>query len=133
MIASTFIITGVGWATSSWFVERRLSRKSAEEGGPSPVDDSDLKTQHITPDEQRGLLAATIAGGVVILIILGLIFIKGAPLYDHSYPGVAIADVVKDANGQPVTPPETMNIILMVRIATSADRAEGKHGTESSR
>jgi len=26
-----------------------------------------------------------------------------------------------------------MNIILMVRIATSADRAEGKHGTESSR
>lgn len=111
MIASTFIITGVGWATSSWFVERRLSRKSAEEGGPAPVDESDLETQQITPTEQRGLLAATVAGGVVFLVILGLILIKDAPLYDHSYPGVPIADVVKDAAGQPVAPPETAIVV----------------------
>ncbi len=108
MIASTFIITGVGWATSAWFVERRLSRKGIEEGGPAPVDDTDLESQQITPTEQRGLLAAAVAGSVVIFVIFGLVLIKGAPLYDYSYPGVPAADVVKDSLGQPVPPPETM-------------------------
>jgi aminobenzoyl-glutamate transport protein len=108
MIASTFVITGVGWATSAWFVERRLSRKSAEDGGPSPVDDTDLESQHISPIEQRGLLAAVVAGGVVLLVVFGMVMLKGAPLYDYSYPGVPAADVVKDSLGQPVPPPEVM-------------------------
>ncbi len=117
MIASTFIITGVGWATSSWFVERRLSRKSIEEGGPAPVEATDLESQQITPTEQKGLFAATIAGVIVIATIVGCVLIKDAPLYDYTMPGVAtaenpepdpaIADLVKE-NGQPVAPPETM-------------------------
>lgn len=108
MIASTFVITGVGWATSSWFVERRLSRKSIEEGGAAPVEDTDLESQRITRSEGWGLFAAVLAGLAVIGIIVATVLIKDWPLHDHSYPGVPIADVVKDAAGDPVAPPETM-------------------------
>ncbi len=34
MAASTFIVTGAGWLTSALFVEKRLSAKSVEDGGP---------------------------------------------------------------------------------------------------
>jgi aminobenzoyl-glutamate transport protein len=118
MIASTFVITGVGWATTALFVERRLNRKSIEEGGPAPVQAVDLASQQITTLEQKGLLAATFAGGIVIATIVGCVLIKDAPLYDYAMPGVAtaehpdpdaaIADRVKDASGQPAPAPETM-------------------------
>ncbi|NRA57774.1 MAG: AbgT family transporter, partial [Phycisphaerales bacterium] len=44
----------------------------------------------------------------VIGVIFAAVVVKDWPLYDHSYPGVPIADVVKDANGEPVVAPETM-------------------------
>jgi aminobenzoyl-glutamate transport protein len=36
MAASTFVITFAGWATTAVFVEKRLSQKSTEDGGPDP-------------------------------------------------------------------------------------------------
>ena len=107
MIASTFIITAVGWATTSWFVERRLNRKSIEEGGPAPVDSSDLQSSYISESEKKGLTAAVIAGAIVIAIIFGAVLVKGAPLHDYKMPNGTIADVVKVA-GEPAAAPEVM-------------------------
>lgn len=107
MIASTFVITGVGWATTSWFVERRLNRKSIEEGGPSPVDSSDLQSSYLSESEKKGLTAAAIAGAIVIAVIVGAVLWKGAPLYDYKMPNGTIADVVKVA-GEPVAASEVM-------------------------
>lgn len=107
MIASTFIITAVGWATTSWFVERRMNRKSIEDGGPAPVDDSDLSSQEITAKEKKGLGAALIAGMAVIGIIVGTVVWPGAPLHDYKLPNGDIADVVK-VEGEPISPPEAM-------------------------
>jgi len=117
MIASTFVITAVGWATTSWFVERRLSRKSIEEGGPAPVDTTDLQAQHISATESKGLVAAVIAGAVVLGIIFVTVLWPGAPLYDYKMPGGIIADVVK-VDGQPIAPPEV--------APESADVVEGR-------
>lgn len=107
MIASTFVITAVGWATTSWFVERRMNRKSIEDGGPAPVDDTDLASQHISPIEKKGLGAAVVAGAIVMAIIVGSVLLRGAPLYDYKMPNGTIADVVKEA-GLPVEAPEVM-------------------------
>ncbi len=35
MIASTLLLTGVGWAVTAWLVEPRLARKPPEQGGPA--------------------------------------------------------------------------------------------------
>jgi len=107
MIASTFVITAVGWATTSWFVERRLNRKSIEDGGPAPVDVSDISAKNLTEPEAKGLLAAVVAAAVVIGIIVATVVWPGAPLYDYKLPGGEIADVVK-VDGQPIEPPEVM-------------------------
>ncbi|MFI4883190.1 MAG: AbgT family transporter [Phycisphaerales bacterium JB064] len=108
MIVSTFVITTVGWATTSWFVERRLNRKSIEDGGPAPVDVSDVASQRITRREGWGLLTAVIAGLVVIGVIFAAVTKENWALHDYGYPGVAVADLVKDGEGKPVAPPEIM-------------------------
>lgn len=107
MIASTVVITAAGWATTAWFVERRMNRKPAEEGGPSPVNDTDVSSQHITPVEQRGLLSAGLVGLAVVAVIVAAVLVKGAPLYDHKLPDEGVADRVKE-NGQSIAPPELM-------------------------
>lgn len=127
MIASTFIITGVGWATSSWFVERRLSRKSIEEGGPAPVEKADLESQQITPTEAKGLASAVLAGVVVIGIILATVFVKDWPLYDYKMPAAETTErvesqprlgVVVRSDGDPVDLPS--------QVPANAVAIEGK-------
>ena len=39
LIASTGLLTFVGWATSSWWVEPRFADKTAEDGGPTEASD----------------------------------------------------------------------------------------------
>ncbi|MEL6429978.1 MAG: AbgT family transporter [Planctomycetota bacterium] len=68
-IASTFVITLAGWFTTSFFVERRLSRVSPEEGGPLPAAEVEGGTHAIGADELRGLKWA--AGTLVL--VLGLV------------------------------------------------------------
>jgi len=85
-IASTFVVTLMGWGVSSWFVERRLNKKAPEDGGPSPVDKSDLEAQKLTPQESRAL---SLAGGTMALLLVvfaAMVFIPGMPMHDRTIP-----------------------------------------------
>jgi aminobenzoyl-glutamate transport protein len=86
MVASTFVVTLVGWAVSAWFVERRLSKKPPEEGGPTPIDEETLAAQKITPKELRATLIAVITGALTIGGIILLIAIPDAPLHGKVDP-----------------------------------------------
>ena len=55
MIVSTVVMTGVGWFVADVIVEKRLASKSPEEGGPTPVDASDLAQQKLSPEDWRAL------------------------------------------------------------------------------
>lgn len=60
MIASTFVLTFAGWATTAVFVEKRLARKSPEDGGP------DL-TMAASNETLRVDRASLVPGGVMLL------------------------------------------------------------------
>jgi len=70
-IASTFIITFVGWWVTARFVERRLATKPPEEGGPSPVDEGELAAQRLSPKELKSLRLAIVAA-VLLTAFFGL-------------------------------------------------------------
>ncbi|MFG0274190.1 MAG: AbgT family transporter [Phycisphaerales bacterium] len=82
MIASTFLITLVGWAVSAWIVEPRLHGKSPEDGGPGgDGDEIDLR---LTSDEKRGLVWGVIAtvvtlGGIIANVVFPWGFLYDAP------------------------------------------------------
>jgi len=104
MIASTVLITLVGWGVSSFFVERRLKNKAPEDGGPLPASVCDLADQRLTVTETRGLTAAVGALAVTFGIILVLILIPGAPLYTYHVDGSPMPYevwVAPDATAQP--------------------------------
>ncbi len=86
MIVSTFMVTLLGWGVSTWFVERRLSKKSAEDGGPTPVDESDLESQRLTAEESKALTWAAATMGLLLLIFAATVFIPGMPMHDRSIP-----------------------------------------------
>ena len=54
MIASTILLTFVGWAVSAWYVEPRLSKRSPDEGGPGGA--SEANVMELSADERRGLV-----------------------------------------------------------------------------
>jgi aminobenzoyl-glutamate transport protein len=81
MIASTILLTFVGWAVTAWFVEPRYRTKPAEAGGPSPLTDEDMAARRLTGDERRGLVVAAIALAVTLGGILAMILIPGGPLH----------------------------------------------------
>jgi aminobenzoyl-glutamate transport protein len=62
MIASTFLVTFVGWGVTKWIVEPRLSKRSAEEGGPGQVEGGPTMDLALAPIEKRGLVVAFAAG-----------------------------------------------------------------------
>ncbi|MEM1453053.1 MAG: AbgT family transporter, partial [Planctomycetota bacterium] len=65
MIGSTFVITGAGWWTTSFFVEKRLSKLPPEDGGPVEVSAADLENQRVRDDEKSALVWALGALAVV--------------------------------------------------------------------
>jgi aminobenzoyl-glutamate transport protein len=81
MAVSTVVITLAGWATTSWFVERRLARKSPEDGGPALPTDHDLAEQRLKPAEIRGLKIAVAALAITQSIIIAMIVVPGAPMH----------------------------------------------------
>jgi aminobenzoyl-glutamate transport protein len=81
MIASTILLTFVGWAVTAWFVEPRYRTKPADAGGPSRLTAEDEAAKHLTADERRGLVVAGIALAVTLGGILAMIFIPGGPLH----------------------------------------------------
>lgn len=87
MIASTFLVTLVGWAVSSLIVEPRLAGKGPEEGGPpdggaAMVDES---ARRMTRPEVRGLLWAGASAAAVTLIFLAMALVPRAPFDDVLY------------------------------------------------
>ena len=81
MIASTILITLIGWGVSVWIVERRFENKSVEDGGPVPASSGDLEAQRLTKPETRALFASIGAFLVLLSIIIALVFWKDSPLY----------------------------------------------------
>lgn len=89
MIASTVVITFTGWAVTAWFVERRLNRKSPEDGGPVTPSPEELAEQQLKPQEVRGLRTGAIGFALALGILLAMIVIPGMPLYTHKMPDPA--------------------------------------------
>ena len=81
MIASTFVITLVGWAASAWFVEKRFTGKSPEEGGPVSPSEDDVAAHRLEPKEWRALGWALAALAVALGLVVAAVNIPGAPLY----------------------------------------------------
>ena len=82
MIVSTFVITALGWAVTSWVVEPRLRRAKID---TVDHDAAELVAQsRITPTERRGLWVA----GTVFLLFLGIcIFLVKTPGMPLHGPG----------------------------------------------
>lgn len=87
-ITSTFVVTGMGWAVTSFFVERRLANKSPDDGGPSEVDESELEAQELSEEEKKGLVASVVTMAVLIGIFLFTVLVPGMPLHDDKIPGL---------------------------------------------
>jgi len=81
MIVSTFLLTGVGWFVTDWFVEPRYSDKPPEEGGPSPVTEEEKAATLVSAEQRSALVWAGVAGAVAIALCLVLIFVPGMPLW----------------------------------------------------
>lgn len=83
MIVSTVIITAVGWFTSDFIVERRLSQRPVSEGGPGEADASEAEAQRLQPREVRALwwsVGSVIAASAVFVTMT---LWPGAPLDDY--------------------------------------------------
>jgi aminobenzoyl-glutamate transport protein len=85
MMASTFLLTGVGWAVTAFWVEPRLAGKPAEEGGP-PAPQT-VPGTGLTAEERRGLRSGGLAAALTLGVMLAAIWIPGAPLYGMAPDG----------------------------------------------
>jgi aminobenzoyl-glutamate transport protein len=96
MIASTVLITIVAWGVTALYVEPRLSRKRAEDGGPGgEVDEASLR---LVPGEKRGLVWAA---GAIVLTMVAIYLNIAMPwgvLYDE--PGVLASQANPDLQGR---------------------------------
>jgi len=79
MAGSTVLLTVVGWALSSWFIEPRLSKRPPDEGGPQVAAAAGVDAA-LSADQVRGLRWALAAVVLMLGAILSLILIPGAPL-----------------------------------------------------
>ena len=83
MIVSTFVMTGLGWFVADVIVEKRLANKTPEEGGPSPIDISDLEVQKLTSNDKHALKIAGVVFAVALTVVIALVNIPGSPLYTY--------------------------------------------------
>ncbi len=81
MIASTFLLTGVGWAVTALWVEPRWRDRPADEGGPSPPEAGDVDAQRLTLPERRALRRALTALALTFGVMVAATWIPGAPLH----------------------------------------------------
>jgi len=77
MIASTVLLTAVGWAVTAFWVEPRYANKPADEGGPAAPEDAD--TTALSSEEQRGLRWGAATAVVTLGAFTLLTWIPGAP------------------------------------------------------
>ncbi|MCH2124337.1 MAG: AbgT family transporter [Pirellulaceae bacterium] len=95
MIASTFLITLVGWGTTRFLVEPRYSAADirAQVEAVQTHSTSSHVSHELTPAEYKGLAWAAFALALVGAVILAMIFVTGAPLngYVEPRPGWKLA------------------------------------------
>ncbi|MFM9996854.1 MAG: AbgT family transporter [Phycisphaerales bacterium] len=90
MIASTFLLTFVGWWVTDRLVEPRLRTKPADDGGPVSASADDLAAQRLTDAEIRGLRWGSAAALLAMGLFLAAMLVPGAPLHgrvDAADPG----------------------------------------------
>ena len=75
MLASTILLTLVGWAVTAWFVEPRVGIDHGLITDKKQLMDAD------DSNEKKGLIRAIVATGVALMITGLLITVPGAPLY----------------------------------------------------
>ncbi len=75
MLASTILLTLVGWAVTAWFVEPRVGIDHDLVSDKKHLIDAD------DSNEKKGLIRAILATGVALMITGLLITVPGAPLY----------------------------------------------------
>jgi len=129
MIASTVVMTGTGWFVADGIVEKRLAAKPAEEGGPTPVDASDLEAQKLSPEDWRALKISTGVFVAGLAMVLALIMVPGSPLYTYEMESptnagqTVAAEVLELAEGQ--SPPEGSIVqdgLVLVPSASNSKR-----------
>jgi aminobenzoyl-glutamate transport protein len=76
MIASTFVLTGVGWGVTARLVEPRFRGES-----PASTTRNASARERLTPEERRGLRIGVAATAAVAAGIAAAILIPGAPLH----------------------------------------------------
>jgi len=88
MIASTFLLTGVGWAVTALWVEPRFAGKAEEEGGAPEALDSDAEVGRLSELERRGLRAGLSWAAITLGLFAAATWIPGAPLHglDGRFP-----------------------------------------------
>ncbi len=73
MIASTFLVTAVGWFVTSRIVEPRLGEYNASEASED-LEESDNSLAEVTDTERQGLLYAALSA---VLVTIGIIVVAG--------------------------------------------------------
>jgi aminobenzoyl-glutamate transport protein len=93
MIASTVLLTGVGWAVTAIWVEPRFAGKPPEDGGATPRAATPGRAdagadQRLTATEKRALAAAGLVAAAVCAVFAVCALVPGAPLYgsDGAFP-----------------------------------------------
>lgn len=89
MIASTFLLTLLGWGVSALLVERRLAARPVDEGGAGGGEKDPALSGALTAAEKRGLRGAMIAVAVAGAAYLACIWIPGWPLHGAQAPARA--------------------------------------------
>lgn len=87
MVASTFVLTAVGWLTTAILVEKRLTKKSPLDGGPDPaLHDATGSGALLKPEEKKGLVWSGLVFAVGFAITTALVFLPGSPLHGDDGP-----------------------------------------------
>lgn len=86
LIASTCMLTLLGWAVTEFFVEPRLARRTPEDGGPALAGTANLGAERLSRGESRALAWSMGVLGLAIAGIITLIYIPGSPIYGDGQP-----------------------------------------------
>jgi len=89
LAVSTFVITGAGWLTTALFVEKRLDKKSATEGGPDlAAARAEAAKGDLSAGERRAAWASVATFFAVLIAIAVLSVLPGTPLSgtDGAFP-----------------------------------------------
>jgi aminobenzoyl-glutamate transport protein len=86
MMASTGLLTLLGWAVTSWIIEPRLGGRPPEDGGPSAKGTPVPAPERLTADESRALFRALGVLAAAVAVVVALVVIPGSPIHGDGQP-----------------------------------------------